>query len=222
MNDFGNNVGPIDTNNQDFIKTNFEYPGWKGLQLNKPIAITEYLSNANLNNIHGNIIRSEVYHKPTNDQWYNNNITYSQNPEFNGYNINQKESTNISMKFLNNYVKMANFEAPEYINNYFFFVNNKSKSVNVINSIFINLPVQYKLFQISVLENSITNGDSDGKIEVYDFGQGPFYGNYDLKLSFKNIVKKINIGIRLESLNNESTLFEIYSSVNQNCSVIFA
>lgn len=60
-----------------------------------------------------------------------------------------------------------------------------------------------------MLENVGTQGDMHGNIEVVDFGSGTFTGTQTLQFILSDNTGPVNLGIRLESTTNQSSIFEL-------------
>ena len=63
------------------------------------------------------------------------------------------------------------------------------------------------------MENAATQGDEHGNVEVYDFGYATLTGLVTLNLFFSGFYGSVNLGIRLESLANVSSIYELRTIV---------
>lgn len=106
-------------------------------------------------------------------------------------------------------VKKSNLNAPPPFNNLLFLVGN-SDGYDYSNDISIDLGAgTYDNMEISVFGNSMTEGNSKGNVGVYSFGAGPFTGTGTLNLTLDSNTQFLNLGIRLESTTNQSSIMNI-------------
>ena len=106
--------------------------------------------------------------------------------------------------------QMSNPSAPPSLNHLLFLYGNDADSYLFQSRVFLNLgALNYDLVQLSILANAATKGNQHGTVQVFDFGTGPYTGIVNLVLMFCGYYGPLNLGIRLESTTNLSSLFDL-------------
>lgn len=194
-----------------------QFPGgWLSLENSNPMPISDFITYAAIYNgsttTKGQVLMSSVYNLPTGGTWINSPITLTSEPTVNAVDAINDMTQQIVSDAMNMQTKMANLlssVAPP-LKNLVYLYGNFNEKLRYMCYLPISLGgLSYDLFQISVLENVGTQGDMHGNIEVIDFGVGPFTGTQTLQFIFSENMGPVNIGIRLESTGNLSSIFEL-------------
>lgn len=190
--------------------------GWLSLENSNPMPISDFITYVALFNgsttTKGQIVMSDVYNVPTGGTWVNSPITLTSEPSVIAVDAPNDVTQQIVADSMNMQTKMANLDSdvPPPLKNLVYLYGNFNEKLRYMCYLPISLSgLSYDLFQISVLENVGTQGDMHGNIEVIDFGVGPFTGTQTLQFIFSENMGPVNIGIRLESTTNLSSIFEL-------------
>ncbi len=197
------------------------YPGgWLTLENSNPIPISNFITLASIFNgatTDGNIVMSSEFCNPTGGTWGATPITLNAEPTVAAVNSALFVNEVIKSRAINAQTKMANLAAicpPPLQNMVYLYGNNDDNNLLYQVSVPLNLGAgSYDLFQLSVMENAATQGDEHGNVEVYDFGSATLTGLVTLNLFFSGFYGSVNLGIRLESLANVSSIYELRTIV---------
>ncbi len=190
--------------------------GWLSLANSNPMPISDFITYVALFNgsstTKGQIEMSSVYNEPTGGTWVNSPIAIASEPTVIAVDAPNDVTQQIVADSMNMQTMMANI-APNVappLKNLVYLYGNFSEKLRFLCNLPIDLGLSnYDLFQISVLENVGTQGDMHGNIEVVDFGTGPFTGIQTIQLVLSENMGPVNLGIRLESTTNQSSIFEL-------------
>ncbi len=199
-----------------------KYPGgWLTLESSNPIPITNYIAFAMLYDgavsTDGTVKEVTSFHTPT-TAWSASPISITAEPTAFAVNGPTIVNQQISANAMNMQTKMANLSSTVPIplrNMLYLYGNNDDNELLYM----INIPISfggsnYNLCQISVMENAATSGNEHGKIQVIDFGAGPFTGAYTIKVFFRGYYGPLNLGVRLESSAGAlSSIYEIRTNI---------
>jgi hypothetical protein len=194
------------------------YPGgWLSLENSSPMPITDIITFASVNDgsvTKGVVLDSSTYHDPTGGTWAATPISITNAPTFNPVNPTYSLDDVMVADAMNMQTKSANLTtAPSSLSSLIYLYGNNS-DIRFSCDIVLSLGgLSYDSIQISVLENCVTYGDSNGNIQVIDFGAGPYTGAVTLNLILGQRFGPINIGIRLESTTNVSSIFELQTVI---------
>ncbi|MFA7325051.1 MAG: hypothetical protein WC121_00155 [Candidatus Kapaibacterium sp.] len=190
--------------------------GWLSLENSNPMPISDFITYAALFNgsttTDGQIVMSDVYNTPTGGTWVASPVSISTEPTVIAVDAPNDVTQQIIANSMNMQTKMANLGAnvPPPLQNLVYLYGNFSDQLRYLCYLPLNLGgSSYDLFQVSVLENVGTQGDMHGNIEVVDFGAGPHTGAQTLQLMLSENMGPVNLGIRLESTTNQSSIFEL-------------
>ena len=188
-------------------------PGWQGFMKSKPIKVSDYISYSQIQPpilppVNGTLIKSNTFNNPTGGIWIASPVNISSPPTINTISTLQ---TDIDIKnLITSQTKFQNTSSPTPLQNFIFLQTNTDVEEKFSMIIPLNFGAgTFTLLQVSALENSVNLGDKNGDVDVWDFGTGPFTGNYNLELCFNSNVGPFNIGIRLEDNANQSSVFAI-------------
>ncbi len=189
--------------------------GWLSLQNSNPQPIAPYLSFVKctfagpVNN--AQIQYSNVFNNPTGGAWVDSPIVIHEEPTVNAINGSHNATDLLQSQAMNAQTLMANYgtSVPPQLRGLVYLYNNPTQS-KWMSQIKFNLGASnYNKLQIGIMESSVTRGDVHGNVQVYDFGTGPFTGVGTFDFLFGEYVGPLNIGIRLESTTNQSSIFEL-------------
>lgn len=190
--------------------------GWLSLENSNPMPISDFITFVALfdgsSTTNGEILMSDVYNVATGGTWVSSPISITSEPSVIAVDAANDITQQIVADSMNMQTKMANLAptvAPPLQSLVYMYGNNSEKLRYMC-----YLPISlggssYDLFQVSVLENVGTQGDMHGNIEVVDFGAGPFTGTQTLQLILSENMGPVNLGIRLESTTNQSSIYEL-------------
>jgi len=159
----------------------------------------------------GNIISSSVFNTPTGGVWQVSPISIAIGPLVIAVNGLVYPDQAQKAAAMNMQTKTYNANAHLSLKNLVFAYGNQNTKMDFQSDISPNLGgLNYNLFQLSILENSATKGDSHGTNQVVDFGTGPFTGIQTLSLNISGYFGPLNLGIRLESTPGaQSSIFDL-------------
>ncbi len=191
-----------------------QFPGgWLSLENSFPQVITPIISYCSCNfggpTIKGVIDYSSIFNTPTGGTWVPSPISISQEPIVIAVNSVHNSVDLLEADAMNSQTKMSNLNSstPIQLRNFVYLYNNQSTPKWMTQILFDLGANNYNKLQISVFENSVSKGDSHGNIQVIDFGSGPFSGVGTFNFLFGEFHGLINLGIRLESTTNQSSIF---------------
>lgn len=193
------------------------YPGgWLTLENSNPVPVTNSISLAQLfdgvTTTNGEVKHSTNYYAPTGGTWAATPITLNAEPTIAAVNVTLSINETVKASAINMQTKMANLTAPPppLKNLLYLYGNPNDNQLNYYMKIPINLGASnYTSLQLSVMENAATSGDEHGRVEVIDFGTGPFTGVITLNVFFSGYFGAINLGLRLESTVPQSSICEL-------------
>ena len=184
--------------------------GWQDLQNSDPIDVTDFVSYAQLNANLGTIMQSSAFFTPTGGTWVASPITYNIPPAISAVNGIQFPDQAMLASAASMQTQMSNPSAPPSLNHLLFLYGNDADSYLFQSRVFLNLgALNYDLVQLSILANAATKGNQHGTVQVFDFGTGPYTGIVSLTLMFCGYYGPLNLGIRLESTTNLSSVFDL-------------
>lgn len=188
--------------------------GWNALENMNPSLITTYISTVKATfgaPVNADVLWSNNYNTPTGGTWGASPITINDEPTVVAVNGMHNGQELIYSQAMNSQTKMANLssDVPSQLKGLVFLYNNPT-SPRFLSKLSLNLGgLNYNSIQISVMENSVTNGNEHGEIQVFNFGTGPFTGVGTFEFLFSGYTGQVNLGIRLESTTNVSSIFEL-------------
>ncbi len=192
---------------------NFKY-GWLSLINSTPACICDFISYSTLsqgaNIAKGTVISNTEFNTPTGGTWVSSPISINSEPTITCLNPNSGEATIIVADSINMKIQMANLNAPPPLKGLVFLIGNPPGRFDYMNQIPINLgALNYTYCLVSLLENSVKPGNAYGNIPAVDFDRtlGPFTGVQNLNLMFSGYYGPIDLGIRIESTTNLSSIF---------------
>jgi hypothetical protein len=187
--------------------------GWHSLENSNPMPITDYILFASLSTgFAGNVQYSSDFISPTGGTWMASPISINAEPNVAAIAGTPFPSKAYIADMMNMQTKMWNNSnnIPSQLQNMIYAYGNSSGDPEYVMTIPLDLGGStYDSFQISVFENVATQGDAHGNIQVIDFGPGPFTGIINLEVTFSERTGPLNIGIRLESSTNQSSIYEL-------------
>lgn len=194
-----------------------QFPGgWLSLENSNPMPISDFITFASLfdgsSTTNGEIVLSSDYNNPTGGTWVASPISITSEPTVIAVDAVNDVTQDIIANSMNMQTKMANLAASVAppLQNLVYLYGNLSEKLRYMCYLPLDLGgSSYDLFQVSVLENVGTQGDMHGNIEVVDFGSGAFTGTQTLQLILSDNTGPVNLGIRLESTTNQSSIFEL-------------
>ncbi len=188
--------------------------GWLSLINSAPICICDFASVASIyqspNTAVGSLISNTDFNTPTGGSWIASPISINSEPTVVCLNVTSGENTMIVADSLNMKIQMANLNAPPPLQGLVFLIGNPPGRYDYQNIISLNFGASsYTYCEISLLENSVKPGSTYGNIPSIDFDRtkGPFTGIWDLNIMFTGYYGPLDLGIRLESTTNQSSIF---------------
>ncbi|MBM2814818.1 MAG: hypothetical protein HW421_1580 [Ignavibacteria bacterium] len=195
--------------------------GWNTLSSAAPKPITDLVTFSsvytNAVTIQGVVKNVTTFNTPTGGTWFASPITISSKPLVEAVAASTNPTKVIIADALNMQTKTWNSSAPlPLLNLVFLFGNDSLEALDYIMNIPLNFGGhQFNLCQVGILENAATAGNEQGLIQVIDFAPpgGNFTGAVNLRLLISGFNGPINLGIRLEDTNTESSLFELKAAI---------
>lgn len=188
--------------------------GWNAFENMNPSLITTYISTVKTTfgmPVNADVVWSNNYNTPTGGTWGASPITINEEPTVMAVNGMHNGQELIYSQAMNSQTKMANLSTsiPSQLQGLVFLYNNPT-TPRFMSRLKLDLGASnYNSIQISVFENSVTNGNEHGLIQVFDFGTGPFTGIGIFEFLFSSFTGQVNLGIRLESTTAVSSIFEL-------------
>jgi hypothetical protein len=192
-----------------------KYPGgWNDLEITRPMNITDAIAYAGLFNgtteFAGAVANSTTFHKPSGAGWAASPILLNAEPTLLAVNaaffVNEAQIA----AAINMQTKMAKLDAPYNLKNMVYLYGNPENDLKYQMTIPLDLggASNYKV-QIGVYENIVINNDVQKVVEAIDWGTQTFQNVNTLRIMFANYFGQLNIGVRLESSANVSSMFEL-------------
>lgn len=194
---------------------NFKY-GWLSLINSAPINVSDFISLAYATmggpQINSSVIANTEFNTPTGGTWVASPISINSEPMVLCINPQSGEQTQIIADSDNMKIQMANLNAPPPLKSTVFLIGNPVGKYDYINLLPLNFGASnYSIFMISSLDNSVKPGSSYGNIPAIDFdrNQGPYTGIVNVNIMFTGYFGPVDLGIRLESSTNQSSMFDL-------------
>jgi hypothetical protein len=183
--------------------------GWMDLANSLPSQITDIIAFSMIGVTPGIVKLSSNYNLP-NSSWVNSPLTITSNPVVVAVNAAQFPNEGMLANAMNAQTQSANISGPPALKNLIYVYGNNPGELKYEIDIPINLGgLNYNSIQISILDNAGTNGNFNEKIQVIDFGTGPWTGAQTLKALFSNFIGEVHIGIRLNDTSNNTSIFDL-------------
>lgn len=185
--------------------------GWLDLSQSNPLPIANVIAYAMLGTTAGTIKNSTNFNVPTSAPWVTSPLSFT-SPSVVAVNAVTNPDEAMLAQAMNAQTQMANLTAAFPLTNLVYLYGNNPGELKYEMDIPVNLGVNnYDSVQISILENAATSGiDQSGKIQVIDFGSGPFTGALTLKLMLSGYYGEVHIGIRVNKITtNNSSIFDL-------------
>lgn len=191
----------------------FQIPGgWRTLRNSNPLKISDKIIYASFGGAPGDVVDSADYNSPTGGSWNASPITINAYPTFTAVNQTYTLDDVLIADSMNEQTQTGYSSAPPDLSNMVYMYGNPNR-MRFQNSLDLDLGGStYNTVEISVFENCVTRGDAHGNVEVFRF-TGSFTGIQTLTMLIGNFFGPINIGIRLESSTNQSSIYELKSVI---------
>lgn len=185
--------------------------GWLDLSQSNPLPIANVIAYAMLGTTAGTIKNSTNFNIPTTPPWVTSPLSFT-SPSVVAVNAVTNPDEAMLAQAMNAQTQMVNLTAAPPISNLVYLYGNNPGELKYEMDIPLNFGVNnHDSVQISILENAATSGiDQSGKIQVIDFGSGPFTGALTLKLMLSGYYGEVHIGIRVNKITtNNSSIFDL-------------
>lgn len=188
--------------------------GWNSFKYRKPLSISNYVTYAKLGTVEAELKKVTDYHLPTNNTWYNSDVSINTTPIVNAVNSSSSPSDSLKAQIMNSQTLMYNPDMPQCMRQWLYLYGNPNSVIKFKNTIELDFGVNnYDKVQISILQNVLTEGDKNGEIEVFDFGNNSFTGVQTLDIIFNSYFGTINLGFRFENSSNQSSMYNMQANI---------
>lgn len=182
--------------------------GYTGIENSNPTRISELISYISLQGGTTSLINSSDFNSPTGSTWANSPISINAEPSVQPTNLAFVSDQIIKASIMNQQTKMFGSNFPYPFNQRVYVYGNSQNRLDYQMQIPLNFGgSSYNLAQIGLFENALINNANSKLIEVYDMGSGPFTGLLNLTFILSTVTGVYNLGIRLESTTNVSSIF---------------
>lgn len=182
--------------------------GYTGIENSNPARISELISYAVLQGGTTTIVNSNKFNNPTGGTWANSPLSLNATPNVQPTNLAFVSDQIIKANMMNQQTKMFDSNLPSPFNQRIYVYGNSLNKFDYQMQISLNFGgSNYNLVQISYFENALIDSANSKLIEAYDMGVGPFTGILNLTLILNKDFGVYNLGIRVESTTNVSSIF---------------
>jgi hypothetical protein len=186
------------------------FSGYTALENANPIKISKIISFATIPGGNTKVINSNKFNNPTSGNWSSSPLTINSSPVVQPTNVSFVSDQIIKTSIMNQQTKMFDSNNPIPFNQRIYVYGNSQNKLDYQMTIPLNFGGDnYNLVQLGIFENTLITPSNSKLIEVFDFGAGPFTGLKNLTAIFSVKSGVFNLGLRLESTTNVSSVFWI-------------